>query len=54
MWTYVIKNLTHLYIKKIKFYLLFILNKILLTISYSFLTKEKCKDVNSLMFLVYK
>ena len=52
------KNLTHLHVKKVKLYSLFILNKILLKIIilhyyYSFLIKQIYKDVNILMFLTY-
>ena len=42
MCAYIIKNLTHLYIEKVKFYSLFIFNQ-----------KKKCKDINILMFLTY-
>ena len=52
------KNFTHLHVKMIKLYSLFILNKIILKIIslhcyYSFLTKQIYKDVNILMFLTY-
>ena len=48
------KKLAHLYVKKLKLYSLFILNKILLTISIIHFNKKKIyKDVNILMFLIY-
>ena len=52
------KTLIHLHINKVKLYLLFILNKILLKIIilnyyYSFLIKNIYKDVNILMSLIY-
>ena len=49
------KKLAHLYVKK-KLYSLFILNKILLTISiihFNKIKNKKYKDVNILMFLIY-
>ena len=47
------KNLTYLHVKKLKLYLFFILNKILLKIIIIHFLKKNYKDVNILIFLTY-
>ena len=48
-----IKNLTYLYVKKVKLYSLFILNKILLQLVLFIFKQKKYIGVKILMFLTY-
>ena len=48
-----IKNLTYLYVKKVKLYSLFILNKILLQLVLFIFKQKKNIGVKILMFLTY-